>query len=134
SVLLWLFVFSVWCFIFFFFFFSSRRRHTRSKRDWSSDVCSSDLDPRLDPPVEGERVAGLLDWRIEPRVSVETGIDFRDYPGLSFRARRRMVIHYARVAGRGSIPTLRLIALDPKREPSLRARLAAAEPPAGPSL
>src|SRR5699024_12616349 len=25
------------------FFFSSRRRHTRSKRDWSSDVCSSDL-------------------------------------------------------------------------------------------
>src|SRR5207249_7251984 len=28
---------------FFFYFFSSRRRHTRSKRDWSSDVCSSDL-------------------------------------------------------------------------------------------
>src|SRR5204863_4818634 len=27
-----------------FFFFSSRRRHTRSLRDWSSDVCSSDLD------------------------------------------------------------------------------------------
>src|SRR5699024_12079120 len=26
-----------------FFFFSSRRRHTRSKRDWSSDVCYSDL-------------------------------------------------------------------------------------------
>src|SRR5207249_2273925 len=26
------------------FFFSSRRRHTRSKRDWSSDVCSSDLE------------------------------------------------------------------------------------------
>src|SRR5699024_11363499 len=30
-------------FVFCFFFFSSRRRHTRSKRDWSSDVCSSDL-------------------------------------------------------------------------------------------
>src|SRR5699024_11811314 len=29
--------------IFFFFFFSRRRRHTSSKRDWSSDVCSSDL-------------------------------------------------------------------------------------------
>src|SRR5690606_39787385 len=28
---------------FFFFFFSSRRRHTRFSRDWSSDVCSSDL-------------------------------------------------------------------------------------------
>src|SRR5204863_1877734 len=31
------------CFYFCFFFFSSRRRHTRSLRDWSSDVCSSDL-------------------------------------------------------------------------------------------
>src|SRR6266513_5228091 len=29
------------------FFFSSRRRHTRSKRDWSSDVCSSDLSAGL---------------------------------------------------------------------------------------
>src|SRR3712207_7100504 len=28
-----------------FFFFSSRRRHTRYWRDWSSDVCSSDLSP-----------------------------------------------------------------------------------------
>src|SRR5215475_14963374 len=32
--------------MFFFFFFSSRRRHTRFSRDWSSDVCSSDL-PRV---------------------------------------------------------------------------------------
>src|SRR5439155_3810809 len=31
--------------LFFFFFFSSRRRHTRWPRDWSSDVCSSDLFP-----------------------------------------------------------------------------------------
>src|SRR5690606_41024865 len=29
-----------------FFFFSSRRRHTRFSRDWSSDVCSSDLASR----------------------------------------------------------------------------------------
>src|SRR5699024_11852555 len=43
----------------FCFFFSSRRRHTRSKRDWSSDVCSSDLPrwqqyptvPYIFPPV-----------------------------------------------------------------------------------
>src|SRR3989449_9019359 len=27
----------------YYFFFSSRRRHTRCSRDWSSDVCSSDL-------------------------------------------------------------------------------------------
>src|SRR5215813_15252491 len=31
-----------------FFFFSSRRRHTRCGRDWSSDVCSSDLIDALD--------------------------------------------------------------------------------------
>src|SRR5690606_34848552 len=31
---------------FFQFFFSSRRRHTRFSRDWSSDVCSSDLEER----------------------------------------------------------------------------------------
>ena len=31
-----------------FFFFSSRRRHTRLRRDWSSDVCSSDLQKALD--------------------------------------------------------------------------------------
>src|SRR5690625_5319889 len=30
------------------FFFSSRRRHTRWPRDWSSDVCSSDLATQLD--------------------------------------------------------------------------------------
>ena len=29
--------------VLFLFFFSSRRRHTRYWRDWSSDVCSSDL-------------------------------------------------------------------------------------------
>src|SRR2546422_4266617 len=29
------------------FFFSSRRRHTRCSRDWSSDVCSSDLAPTV---------------------------------------------------------------------------------------
>src|SRR5690606_39707792 len=34
------------------FLFSSRRRHTRFSRDWSSDVCSSDL-PRLAPVLPG---------------------------------------------------------------------------------
>src|SRR5215469_2252062 len=32
-----------WASVFDYFFFSSRRPHTRSLRDWSSDVCSSDL-------------------------------------------------------------------------------------------
>src|SRR3989449_5342280 len=34
---------SKWISMALFFFFSSRRRHTRCSRDWSSDVCSSDL-------------------------------------------------------------------------------------------
>src|SRR3712207_7244676 len=50
------FYFMYYFVIIFFFFFSSRRRHTRYWRDWSSDVCSSDLagdlqlQPRLDRP------------------------------------------------------------------------------------
>src|SRR5699024_11864441 len=53
----------------FFFFFSSRRRHTRSKRDWSSDVCSSDLPAHLTvtalpttpgPPATSRRGPHLL--------------------------------------------------------------------------
>src|SRR5207302_4152416 len=35
--------------VLFLFFFSSRRRHTRFSRDWSSDVCSSDLGERFEP-------------------------------------------------------------------------------------
>src|SRR5690606_41143416 len=38
-----------------FFFFSSRRRHTRFSRDWSSDVCSSDLDGGYEG-LQGPRV------------------------------------------------------------------------------
>src|SRR5690606_40900969 len=45
-----------------FLFFSSRRRHTRFSRDWSSDVCSSDLDPG-EPAGEPEEVEmSTNDW------------------------------------------------------------------------
>src|SRR5215211_8159595 len=37
----------------FFFFFSSRRRHTRSLCDWSSDVCSSDLNAGCQARIRG---------------------------------------------------------------------------------
>src|SRR5690349_23176788 len=53
------------------FFFSSRRRHTRSLRDWSSDVCSSDLRfvgagrPRPPEPTAA--------WRGHRRTSPRTG-------------------------------------------------------------
>src|SRR5437870_10164248 len=46
-VLFFVFILLVLLFCFFFFFFSSRRRHTRWPRDWSSDVCSSDLNRRV---------------------------------------------------------------------------------------
>src|SRR3712207_2344749 len=36
------------------FFFSSRRRHTRYWRDWSSDVCSSDLEERGQFAIRGD--------------------------------------------------------------------------------
>src|SRR5207245_6563739 len=50
-----------------FFFFSSRRRHTRCYRDWSSDVCSSDLstlslqlDIQLLPPASRYAPPGVV--------------------------------------------------------------------------
>src|SRR2546422_3785313 len=49
----------------FLFFFSSRRRHTRCSRDWSSDVCSSDLDRSrtvgFESPCAGQVLIDLLD-------------------------------------------------------------------------
>src|SRR5207247_3321390 len=42
------------------FFFSSRRRHTRSTRDWSSDVCSSDLELTADAVVVGSGAGGSV--------------------------------------------------------------------------
>src|SRR5690606_19555208 len=44
---------------FLFFFFSSRRRHTRFSRDWSSDVCSSDLPAGMEARLEHELAAVL---------------------------------------------------------------------------
>src|SRR2546421_5885483 len=52
---------------FFFFFFSSRRRHTRSDRDWSSDVCSSDLLRLL--PCGGTVMRSLIGMLVVPAPS-----------------------------------------------------------------
>src|SRR5207249_6821024 len=51
------------------FFFSSRRRHTRSKRDRSSDVCSSDLRSIIDPIMKGlHEVIGRFDPEFQQRM------------------------------------------------------------------
>src|SRR5690606_40085119 len=49
-----------------FFFFSSRRRHTRFSRDWSSDVCSSDLDPAHDVVEHIDRLWSELERQPRP--------------------------------------------------------------------
>src|SRR3712207_9202953 len=43
-----------------FVFFSSRRRHTKYWRDWSSDVCSSDLNSPLDKVVSGGELSRIM--------------------------------------------------------------------------
>src|SRR5699024_11439903 len=63
--------------LFLFFFFSSRRRHTRSKRDWSSDVCSSDLSLYAIIPHSP------LSWSTSSNplgcVPIDTGLFFNSY-------------------------------------------------------
>src|SRR5882757_7410047 len=81
-----------------FFFFSSRRRHTRYWRDWSSDVCSSDLGPdplyevRLSVRARGRPAAGCDRGRHCPdhaqasraqgagHLEAGCGTGFRPYP------------------------------------------------------
>src|SRR5690606_40910755 len=70
-----------------FFFFSSRRRHTRFSRDWSSDVCSSDLFAyrnglnlrgRFKLPVQGQALAApVLGLREHALVAIGGGKDSR---------------------------------------------------------
>src|SRR2546429_2988473 len=71
----------------FFFFFSSRRRHTRCSRDWSSDVCSSDL---LERATVGEVLTKLADKtnystvRAQLRVLEEKGHVHHEEEGLRY--------------------------------------------------
>src|SRR5207344_2640633 len=58
-----------------FFFFSSRRRHTRCGRDWSSDVCSSDLiiDEFTGRILDGRRWSEGLHQAVEAKEGVAIG-------------------------------------------------------------
>src|SRR5207245_8117851 len=70
------------------FFFSSRRRHTRCYRDWSSDVCSSDLLDQAKPVV----------WKIRRQFDGA----FKMLPGLGSTAdaskRRRIPVKHSQSA------------------------------------
>src|SRR5699024_3604640 len=85
--------------------FSSRRRHTRSKRDWSSDVCSSDLGTvtgmrfertRLDAEGNLESTGEMVDYPLGA-VYRAVGYHGSELPGIPYDPRRG-VIH--NVAGR----------------------------------
>src|SRR6266487_6147968 len=58
----------------FVFFFSSRRRHTRWTGDWSSDVCSSDLDYNQNAPHK--TVFGAWSVRARPGAQVSTPVSW----------------------------------------------------------
>src|SRR3989449_4913135 len=62
----------------FFFFFSSRRRHTRCSRDWSSDVCSSDLMAAIQA---SQRLREVIAQAVARKLEVEPG-------ALAFRERK----------------------------------------------
>src|SRR5687768_8400523 len=90
----------IFCHLSLFFFFSSRRRHTRCSRDWSSDVCSSDLD-NINGPQFGSNgvfltvIAGTEDVTIEHNTVIHTGnIISTDYdPNTRFVYRNNISRH-----------------------------------------
>src|SRR6266550_6200751 len=87
---------------FVFFFFSSRRRHTRCSRDWSSDVCSSDLGVRSRVGVDLAAVPGSRDDRTVPH---DRGPD-RDVAMLPRPTRfRQSLVHETVVVDRPSDAT-----------------------------
>src|SRR5207245_6825846 len=66
-------------------FFSSRRRHTRCYRDWSSDVCSSDLDSEFSAKIN------LEDSFVE-RVFVETIEHFENNTSWKYRGDTPLIL------------------------------------------
>src|SRR6266496_981143 len=78
----------------FLFFFSSRRRHTRSLRDWSSDVCSSDL------LLAGRDDHGLIAYEVAH--PDDTGADGDFGPGAEVRGQPDRAAHC-----RGGVAALR---------------------------
>src|SRR6266508_917381 len=90
-------------------FFSSRRRHTRWPRDWSSDVCSSDLDHafRQDPDHQRYDTREIGVAAAEIPGAVQIGLEERD---------RTCISRLVGEVGVGGIEPSRL----PQREPIQR--------------
>src|SRR5258706_9821579 len=79
----------------YFFFFSSRRRHTRLVSDWSSDVCSSDLDTdrierlAVEPPDARAVIERLHREAFYP-IRVEPHAERRRLGGFTLSPNRRV--------------------------------------------
>src|SRR2546429_6693590 len=74
-----------------FFFFSSRRRHTRCSRDWSSDVCSSDLQDITKSSVEVTIDVNTVDTREPDRdkdLRSERFFDVAHFPTMTFKSKK----------------------------------------------
>src|SRR6266850_6293495 len=101
----------------FFFFFSSRRRHTRLQGDWSSDVCSSDLE-------EGENEASLK------RIRVPIGLDIGAKSAPEIALAVMAEIQAARGGGTGQPMSSKLrsqaapVSGHPRSEPDVRSQAA----------
>src|SRR5438445_13838086 len=83
----------------FFFFFSSRRRHTRYWRDWSSDVCSSDLARDVEVGIDvAHHLAHVRHARrrLAPELPLVRQIDFI---GVRHRSEERRVGKECRCRG-----------------------------------
>src|SRR5699024_6572902 len=95
------------------FFFSSRRRHTRSKRDWSSDVCSSDLFLRAMLDLSYSSVHQVIKHlRQIPLVWPKPGVFFRPriIPQLAYIRHHQKIgmtlVRYVQLSHLGSEPLI----------------------------
>src|SRR5690606_13224568 len=106
------------------FFFSSRRRHTRFSRDWSSDVCSSDLvlvrrfrirdAAGRETRIESRRLVSMayphlaaIDYRITPQnwagdVRIRSGLD-GSVRNTGVARYRQLANRHIQVVGRGRV-------------------------------
>src|SRR5699024_9416936 len=92
------------------YFFSSRRRHTRSKRDWSLDVCSSDL-TRESGPAWGT----IAEWNFSAPF-----FEARHWKNMTPSAPRARCDSELRAISPGALATLRSCQFTPEVECSIR--------------
>src|SRR5437868_9422215 len=108
----------MYCLCMYFFFFSSRSRHTRSKRDWSSDVCSSDLLRRCSHHRAGGHiptVIGTTSRKSWPPCPAEATTS-----GKLWRIRRRSEEHTSELQSRFDLVCRLLLEKKKKKKPQLR--------------